>query len=62
MQKRIILVDPKEQVIFARFVLQGEQVATGHILDFKDHSVLVGECVGSSNISLVDVSLPLDLS
>jgi hypothetical protein len=54
LQKRISLVDPKEQVISARFLLQGEQVVTGHILDFKDHSILVGECGGPSNIPLED--------
>jgi hypothetical protein len=52
--KRIILVDPKEQVISARFLLQGEHIVTGHILDFKDHSVLVGEYIGSSDIALED--------
>jgi hypothetical protein len=45
--QRIFLLDPKEQVISARSLLEGEQVVTGNILDFKDHSVLVGECLGS---------------
>jgi hypothetical protein len=45
--QRIFLLDPKEQVISARSLLEGEQVVTGNILNFKDHSVLVGECLGS---------------
>jgi hypothetical protein len=46
--KRLILVDPKEQVISARFLHQDEHIMIGHIVDFKDLSVLVGECIGSS--------------
>jgi hypothetical protein len=46
--QRLLLLDSKEQVISARSLNQDEHVVTGNILDFKDLSVLVGECVGSS--------------
>jgi hypothetical protein len=45
--QRIFLIDSKEQVISARSLSQGEQVKIGAVLDFKDHSVLVGECIGT---------------
>jgi hypothetical protein len=48
--KRIFLVDSKEQVIAARFLLKDEQIITGSILDFKDHSILVGERVSSHQV------------
>jgi hypothetical protein len=49
--QRIFLIDSKEQVISARSLTQGEQVKIGAILDFKDHSVLVGECIGSPDFA-----------
>jgi hypothetical protein len=58
-------------VISARFLLQDENVMTGQIMDFQEHSVLLGECVGplfleqsleSSNKALVDDSIPAHVS
>jgi hypothetical protein len=62
--KRIFLVDSKEQVISARFLLQDEQVVSGSMLDFISHSILVGECVGSHATSVTEdiSSLPAKLS
>jgi hypothetical protein len=58
MANRLILVDPKEQIISARFLHQDEHINIGSVLDINDHSVLVGECIGSPSSSHKVVSSP----
>jgi hypothetical protein len=36
--------------LVGKSLCDGEVFYPGHILDFKDHSILVGECIGSSII------------
>jgi hypothetical protein len=59
--KRLLLLDSKEQVISARFLHQDEHITIGHIVEFKDLSVLVGECIGSSVPALEDFCMHLVL-
>jgi hypothetical protein len=48
--KRIVLLDSKEQVLDARFLLINERIKTGQFLDLKIFSVLVGERIVSDSI------------
>jgi hypothetical protein len=48
--QRLVLLDSKEQVIDARFLLINEKVRTGVILDLKVCTVLVGERIISDSI------------
>jgi hypothetical protein len=48
--KRIVLLDSKEQVLDARFLLINERIRTGQFLDLKVFTVLVGERIVSDSI------------
>jgi hypothetical protein len=51
MPKRIVLLDSKEQVLDARFLLLDEMICLGQFLDLTVFTVLVGERVVSDSIS-----------
>jgi hypothetical protein len=48
--KRLVLLDAKEQVLDARFLLLNEKVCSGLSLDMQVFSVLVGERISSDSI------------
>jgi hypothetical protein len=49
--KRIVLLDSKEQVLDARFLLINEKIQPGQILDLTVFSALIGDRVVSNSIS-----------
>jgi hypothetical protein len=48
--KRLVLLDSKEQVLDARFLLLNEKVCSGTSLDMQVFSVLIGERISSDSI------------
>jgi hypothetical protein len=48
--KSLVLLDSKEQVLDARFLLLNETVCTGHTIDTQVFSVLVGKRISSDSI------------
>jgi hypothetical protein len=48
--KSLVLLDSKEQVLDARFLLLNETVCSGHTIDIQVFSVLVGERISSDSI------------
>jgi hypothetical protein len=49
-ENRIVLLDSKEQVLDARFLLINERIRSGQFFDLKVYTVLVGERIVSDSI------------